>query len=62
MRIGIDVGGMSFKGGIVNEAGEILYTHVESTQGADGYAAMEEKLFAVVDALLAGSESAGLDD
>jgi len=57
MRIGIDVGGMSFKGGIVNEAGEILYTHVESTQGADGYAAMEEKLFAVVDALLAEAKA-----
>jgi len=52
MRIGIDVGGMSFKGGIVNEAGDILFTHVESTKGVEGYPAMEEKLFLVVDALI----------
>lgn len=57
MRIGIDVGGMSFKGGIVSEAGEILYTHVESTEGLTGYPAMEEKLFLVVDGLLAEAKA-----
>lgn len=53
MRIGIDVGGMSFKGGIVNPEGEILYTHVESTAGLSGYLPMEEKLFILIDELLA---------
>lgn len=59
MRIGIDVGGMSFKGGIVNPEGEILYTHVESTEGLKDYPAMEEKLFLVVDQLLAKAKAEG---
>jgi glucokinase len=59
VRIGIDIGGMSFKGGIVSEDGEILLVQLASTKGLNDYAEMEARLFALVDILMGAAKLQG---